>query len=252
MSRTLLETSSRSSLLAIGALLALLPGWAAAAEAPGAAELDETVAEALFLADTLPAGSHDLSLALAVERGAAEAGGEERLTALTTLELAAPLGERASFTVDLGIPADGSGIESPGASLKLLLREAGADATGFSASLALHGSPDREVDGEIAVGLGAIRPLGPISLRATALAATGLSSRTPRLSAGASAALALSARWRALAEVVADVSHGRTAVSAGPTMKLALGESLALMAGALFEVGAAKLPAFTLQLTQSM
>lgn len=134
----------------------------------------------------------------------------------------------------MDVPTDGSGVERAGASLKLLLREASADATGLSASLDLYGSLDREVDTETAVALGLLRPAGDVAFRACALVASGVSSWTPRLVAGVSATLARSARWSALAEVVADVSRGRSAVSAGPTMKLALGESV------------------TLQLTQSM
>jgi hypothetical protein len=52
--------------------------------------------------------------------------------------------------------------------------------------------------------------------------------------------------------VVANVQGGRADVSAGPTLKLALGERTALMAGALFEVASPRTPLFTFQLTRSM
>lgn len=205
----------------------------------------EIVAEALFLADTLPPASRDLNLVLAVERGDRDA-----LTTSPVLQLAVPFGDRVGFTVDLGFPVSG-GIESPGASLKFLLRDAARAVTGFSASLDLYGSLRREVDTEVAFGVGALHPLGRIVLRATALAATGVSGWTPRLHAGVSAALALSSRWIALAEVMADTSLDGTVVSAGPAVKVALGESLALMTGALFEVGGPAMPVFTFQVTQS-
>jgi hypothetical protein len=215
---------------------------------------DEIVAEALFLADTLPAGSHDLTLVLAVEKGEADPiTGKQKLSASPTVQLAAPLGGRMGLTVDVGITTDGGGLEHPGFSLKYLLRDAGPGTTGFSASFDLHGSLGSEGDAEAALAFGALRPLGPVALRGTALVATGLSSGTPRLQAGVSAALALSARWRALAEMVADVSRDGMAVAAGPTMKVVLGESAALMAGVLFEVGGSvRLPVVTLQLTQSL
>jgi hypothetical protein len=70
---------------------------------------------------------------------------------------------------------------------------------------------------------------------------------------GLSAAVAISDRWRALAEVVADRRGHGTVVLAGPTLKVALGESAALMAGALFGLGAeARAPVVNLQLTRSL
>jgi hypothetical protein len=68
-----------------------------------------------------------------------------------------------------------------------------------------------------------------------------------------SAAVALGQRWRLLGEVVSQVAGGDATFAAGPTVKVALGESTALMAGALFDVSpAAAMPAFTVQLTRSM
>jgi hypothetical protein len=209
------------------------------------------VAEALFLADTLPPGSQDLNVAVAVEQDEADpATGERNFSAAPVVQFAVPLGERAGFTVDLGIPTGGP-IESPGASFKVLLREAAPARTGLSASFDVHGLLARQVDTEVAVGLGALRPIGPISVRATALGATGVSGWAPRLQAGVSAAVALSPRWIALAEVIADANRDGTAVSAGPTLKVALGESLAVMTGALFELGGPATPVFTFQLSAS-
>ena len=65
--------------------------------------------------------------------------------------------------------------------------------------------------------------------------------------------VALGQRWRLLGEVVSEVAGGEVTYAAGPTVKVALGESTALMAGALFDVSpAAAMPVFTVQLTRSM
>jgi len=232
----------------LSALLALLttlsPSPSRADEPP---EDGEIVAEALFLADTLPPGSHDLAVSVAVEHAHART-----LSASPRLQLAAPLEERVGFTVDVGVPSEG-GLESPGASLKLLLRDAAADAIGLSASLDVYGSLDRGVDSEVAIVVGALRPLGSrLSLRASALLATGVSEFTPHAQAGFSAALALGARLCALGEVLLDAGGGALTVSAGPAFRLTLGDETSLMAGALFEAGKTALPLFTFQLTRSL
>ena len=232
----------RLAVLSLAMLTAPL-GASAQADAASAAEI---VAEALFLADTLPAGSNDFNLVLSVERD-----DEGELVTTPNLQFAAPLGDRMGFTVDLGIPPSG-GVEAPGASLKLLLRDAAPAKTGFSASLDVYGSLRREVDTEVAVGLGALRPFGRLALRATALGASGVSGWTPRLHAGISAALALSPRLRALAEVFADLSRDETIWSAGPTLKVALSEHFAVMGGALFEMSRSAAPIVTVQLTSTM
>jgi hypothetical protein len=83
--------------------------------------------------------------------------------------------------------------------------------------------------------------------------ASGVSSWSPHLHTGVSAAIALGSRWRALGEVMADLAAGEVAVSAGPAVKVQLGEQTALMAGALFQVArGAGAPAFLFQLTRSM
>ncbi|MFT3913923.1 MAG: hypothetical protein QM704_07355 [Anaeromyxobacteraceae bacterium] len=232
--------------LTAAALLAAGPALAQGEEAEEVAG-DEIVAEALFLADTLPPGSRDFNLQLSVARDEAH-----RLTTSPTLQFAAPLGERLGFTVDVGIPRDSGALENPAASLKLVLREAAADATGLSACADVYGSTHRAADTEVALGLGALRAAGPLALRASALVATGAGAWAPHLHAGASAALALSPRWRALAEVVAEVSRGGTVFSAGPTFKVALTDTFAVMGGALFELGKSALPVFTLQLSSTM
>ncbi|MFO0582669.1 MAG: hypothetical protein U0229_10370 [Anaeromyxobacter sp.] len=243
-----LAASPRASLRALttAALLAAGPALAQGEESEEASG-DGIVAESLFLADTLPPGSRDFNLQLSVARDEAH-----RLTTSPTLQFAAPLGEGLGFTVDAGIPRENGALENPAASLKLVLREAAVDATGLSACAQVVGSTHRAADTEVALGLGALRPAGAVALRATALVATGVGGWSPRLNAGASAALALSPRWRALAEVVVEVGHGDAVFSAGPTFKVALSETFAVMGGALFELGKRELPVFTLQLTSTM
>lgn len=241
------------ALLGVAALAPLLarsqePELALEAEAEG-----ELVAEALFLYDALPPGGRDLNLSLAVADGEPDpVTGETKLETSPRLQLAMGLGERVGFTVDVGIDTEGA-LDTPGASLKLLLRAPDAHTTGLAASLDLYGSTHSIDETEAGLGLGAIRSIGRVALRASAAVASTISSWSPHLHAGASAALALGDRWRALAEVVTEVQSGDVAVSAGPTLKVALHERTALMAGALFPVSpAAGTPLFTIQLTQSM
>ncbi len=213
------------------------------------------MAEALFLCDTLPPGGRDLNFSLALAEGEPDpVTGDTTLETSPRLQLAMGLGERVGFTVDVGLGTEGgAALDTPGASLKLLLRTPDARTTGLAASLDLFGSTHSLRETEAGLGLGAIRSLGRVALRASAALATGVSSWSPHLHAGASAALALGDRWRALAEVVSEVASGEVAVSAGPTLKVALHERTALMAGALFPVSpAAASPVFTIQLTQSL
>ena len=164
------------------------------------------------------------------------------------------LGERTGFTADVGIGTGGDlFLEGFGASFKLLLRNPAAGRTGLAASVDLYGPTHSPHETEAGLGLGAIRSVGRVGLRASASLASGVSSWSPHLHAGASAALALGTRWRALAEVMADVGGGEVALSAGPTVKVQLGEHTALMGGALFQVARdAGMPAFLFQLTRSM
>lgn len=232
----------------------LVPSLAHAQE-PEQTEQPEIVAEALFLCDALPPGGSDVNLSLGIEEGEPDPEtGETRFVSLPRIQLAMALGERVGFTADVGLATDGTGIlDTPGASLKYLLRAPDAHTTGLAASLDLFGSTHSLSDTEAGLGLGAIRTVGPLALRAAVSAATGVSSWSPHLHGGLSAAVALGARWRALAEVLTDVADGEVAVAAGPTVKLALGEHAALMAGALFPVAPGlATPSFTIQLTQSL
>jgi hypothetical protein len=248
----------RAVLLVLLAVACLEPLRARSQEPGLVLEADaepEIVAEALFLCDTLPPGGRDLNFSLALAGGEPDpVTGETALETSPRLQLAMGLGERVGFTVDAGLGTEGdAALEPPGASLKLLLRAPNARTTGLAASLDLFGSTHSLRETEAGLGLGAIRALGRVALRASAALATGVSSWSPHLHAGASAALALGDRWRALAEVVSEVEGGEVAVSAGPTLKVALHERTALMAGALFPVSqAAASPVFTIQLTQSL
>lgn len=239
---------TRSPRLAAAALaaFALLPS-----AARGEAEPLELVAEALFLADPLPPGGRDLNLSLAVERSEDPETGEATVLQVPRAQLALALGERLGLTADVGLGMDGE--SDPGGSLKVLLRSADEGRTGVSASLDLFGSSAAFEESEAGIGVGAIRGMGRLALRASAAVASAVNAWSPHLHAGASAALALGSRWRALAEVVSEVGAGEVTVAAGPTLKVALGQRTSLMAGALFQVApTASAPAFLVQLTQSM
>jgi hypothetical protein len=223
--------------------------------APEAAEAPSLVAEALFLCDPLPPGGRDFNLVVAVARGEPDpATGRAAFAVLPRLQLALALGERVGLAAEVGISAAGSlALDSPAASLKVLLRQPGEGRTGLAANLDLYGSTHSLVETEAGVGLGAIRGAGPVTLRASATLASGVRAWSPHLHAGASAALALAPRWRALGEVVADLRPEGMTVSAGPTLKVALGESTTLMAGALFQLsGGPRLAAFATQLGQAL
>jgi len=240
----------RLAVLAALALAALLPLAARPHDGEAAPEL---VAEALFLCDPLPPGGRDLALSVVVEEGEPDPGtGERRLATSPRLQLAMALSDRVGFTADAGIATDGAAIDAPGASLKVLLRAPGRGRTGLSASLDLFGSTHSPADSEAGLGLGAIRSAGRVALRASASLATGVASWSPHLHGGVSAAVALGARWRALGELVADVSGGEAMVAAGPAVKLAIGEGAALMAGALFPVTPGAAPSLAVQLTRAL
>jgi hypothetical protein len=222
---------------------------------PAAAEAPPLVAEALFLCDPLPPGGRDLNLVLAVARGEPDpATGRASYAVLPRLQLALGLGERVGLTAEVGVAAAGSlALESPAASLKVLLREPGEGRTGLAMNLDLYGSIHSLLEAEAAVGLGAIRAVGPVTLRASATLASGVREWSPHLHVGSSAALALGSAWRALGEVVTEVRREGIGLSAGPTVKVALGESTALMAGALFQLsGGPRLASLTTQLGQAL
>jgi hypothetical protein len=251
-----------AALLALAAALSPLLARATEAEAghdlvagaPAPEPLDRTevVAEALFLCDPLPPGGRDLSLSVSIAEGERDPAAAPALHAFPRLQLAMALGARVGFTADVGFGTGGDVfVEAPGASLKVLLREPGVGVTGLAASLDLFGSVRALGETEAGLGMGAVHALRGVTLRAAASFATRITAWTPRLHAGASAAVALGDRWRALAELVADVRAGEVALAAGPTVKVALGDRTALMAGALFPLGAG-LPTVTVQLTQSL
>jgi hypothetical protein len=230
-------------------------GLAPASPAHAGALPEEVLAEALFLLDALPPGGRDLNLSLVLAQGERDpVTGRAEITASPRVQFAMPFADgRLGFTVDVGIGTTGAVLEEPGASLKLLLRSPHADRTGLAVSLDLFGSTHSLAETEAGVGLNAIRPVGPVTLRAGAAFATGVRSWSPHVHAGVSGAFALGARWRALAEILADVSHREVAVAAGPALKVSIGESTALMAGALFQVTpAAGFPLFMVQLTQGL
>jgi hypothetical protein len=235
--------------------LGTLPSAAQEPERSPGAEEAEVVAEALFLYDPLPAGSRDVNFSLGLAEGEPDPiSGDADLVASPRLQLAGPLGERLGFTVDVGLDTIGEvELDAPGAAVKVLLREGGPGRTGLAASLDLYGSTHSLGDTAVGLGLGALRGVGPLGLRAAVSVATGVSSFEPHLHTGASAAMALGERFRVLAEVTADVSRDEVVIGAGPALKVQLGAATALMAGALFDVrpGAA-MPVFTFQLTQSM
>jgi hypothetical protein len=237
---------------ALLALVAAAPLLARAASPAPAVEPDaEVIAEALFLCDPLPPGGRDLNVSLTLARSEADAGG---LTAASRIQLATALGPRLGLTADVGLGTGGAPpIHTPTASLKVLLRAPAARRTGLAASLDLLG-PERDIsETEVGMGLGAIRSLGPVALRASTTIATPVASWSPHLHGGGSAAVALGGRWRGVLEAVADLSGGALAVSAGPVVKLALGTRHAVTAGALLPLGRpGAAPFFALQLGRSM
>lgn len=247
--------------LALGPASVLAPsragaqGPAPAARAGEVAPARELVAEALFLVDALPAGGRDLNVSLVLAQGEPDpVTAEVDLVAAPRVQLAMPFaGGRLGFAADVGIGTSGDVLEAPGVSLKVLLRAPDGGRTGLAASLDLFGSFHALSETEAGTSLNALRALGPFTVRACAGLATGVRSWSPHLHGGLSGALALGARLRALAELVADVSGGRVVASAGPTLKVALGERTALTVGALFEVApAAAVPATVVQLTRSL
>lgn len=246
------------TLLALAALLlsplpALPQAASAAARLEAALEVEPhpLVAEALFLCDPLPPGGRDLNLVVAVVRGEPDpATGRPAYAVLPRMQLAMALGERVGFTAEVGLATEAQlALDAPAASLKVLLLEPGEGGTGLAMNLDLYGSTHSLAETEAGLGLGAIRAVGPVTLRASATLASGVRDWSPHLHAGTSAAVELGAGWRALGEVVADAGPHGIAFSAGPTLKVALGERAALMAGALFDLsGGPRLATFTTQL----
>lgn len=229
-------------LVAAPAALAV-PSTASAGTPPA-----ETVAEAMFLCDALPPGGRDLLLAVAVAPGA---GAGAAYVASPRMQLALALGERLGVTADVGLGTNGSALDAPGASLKLLLRRPEPDRTGVALSVDLYGASHDPRASEAGVGLGIIRAVGAVTLRAGASVASPVAALGAHLHGGTSAAVALGRRLRVLGEVVATASARETAWAAGPTVKLALGESAAVSTGVLVPLAGTP-PTFTVQLTHGL
>jgi len=232
--------SARALLLGLQVLATFLPCAAHGEEAPkaqresSAAPAGEVVAEALFLCDPLPPGGRDLGLSLVTAPGQpGPRTGAPSPQALPRLQLALALGERAGLTVEAGLGGEGQVLQAPAASFKLLLRTPGPDRAGLSASLDLFGSTRSLAETEAGLGVGVIRQLGPVGLRASAALASGVSSWSPHLHSGVSAAMALAPGWRGLVEAIAEVGSSGLVLATGVTVKVALSEGTALVVGAL-------------------
>jgi hypothetical protein len=137
--------------------------------------------------------------------------------------------------------------------LKLLLLDPADGRLGLAASLDAIGSTGPLGETEVGVGLGAIGAAGPVTLRGSASVASTLGALAPHLHGGASAAVPLGSRLRALAEVVGEVGSGERSLGAGPTVKLALDERTAVAAGVLWQlVPARQLLQVTIQVSRSL
>lgn len=200
---------------------------------PALARGDELVAEAAFLADTLPPGARELSLSASACSSAPEPA--------PRVQLALALGERLGVTADVGAHRWGSGfaVDRPSGSVKLLLRAPAPDRTGVSLSLDLFGSAHRLSDAEVGTGVGAVRSIGRVTVRGALWGATPVGKAVLHAHAGASVATAFLSRIRVLGEVVGDLDPRAPAVAAGPTVKVALDPSTSVVAGALLGVNAA-------------
>ena len=216
------------ALLLLALAAALAPRVARAVER----EEQELVAEAAFVADTLPPGGRDLVASLGATSG--DPGLSPRV------QLAIGAGPRLGFTVDVGVaPARGGlALEAPAASVKLLLRAPGFDRTGVSLSLDLFGGPTF-AQSEAGLGVGLVRGVGPLTVRTALWGASPVGAFAPHAHAGASAALAAGSRVHLLAETVADLDGDAPAVAAGPTVKVQVAEAISFSASALLGMTAA-------------
>jgi hypothetical protein len=237
---------------AIRIIVATAAALAASAPAHAAAPPAETVAEAMFLCDALPPGGRDLILSVAVSPPAdPPASGGARFVAAPRMQVALALGERLGLTADVGLGTNGAALDAPGASLKLLLRRPGPESTGLALSADLYGGSHDPRASEAGLGLGALRAVGRVTLRAGASVATPVAAFGPHLHAGASAAVALGGRVRLLGEAVVMASSRERSWAAGPTVKVALSEGSALAAGVLLPAAGGP-PTFTVQVAQGL
>jgi len=115
------------------------------------------------------------------------------------------------------------------------------------------GSPLERAPELVAEALFLCDPMPPGGRDLSLSVASPVSAWSPHLHAGASGAVALGPAWRGLVEVIAELGPGRRAVSAGPTLKVALSEGTALVVGALFPLvrGGAP-PTLAFQVSQSI
>lgn len=218
--------------------------------AAAAAHAAEPVAESMFLCDPLPPGGRELSLSAAVtpDPGDRATGA---YSAAPRLQLAYALGARIGFTADVGLGANGAPLEAPAASLKLLLRAPGDGRTGVALSADLAAVPRAPRQSELGLGLGAIRAIGAVTLRAGATLATPVGVPAPHLHAGASTAVPAGDRVHLLAEIVADVAAGAASWGAGPSVKVALARDATIAVGVLFSLAGAP-PSFAVQLATAL
>jgi hypothetical protein len=217
---------------------------------PQAARADGLLAEAAFLADTLPPGTLDLGMSVTVARGEApEGGGERPVVTRPRVEVTLPLvGERLGLVADVGLVGSthtGQGVEldTPSVSLRYALRPAGPDTLGVSLSADLYGSTHALADTEYGFNLGALRGLGALTGRATLGMASGVHAWEPHLHGGLSLAFEPLPAWTVLTEAVGTwalhahegEAQERT-LSLAPALKRALGERTSVMASALVGV----------------
>jgi hypothetical protein len=253
----ILKVSRAGALRALPLLLAAAasapsPAWPhPPSHPPPAPPPAETIAEAMFLCDPLPPGGRDLNLAVAVAPVVDPVTGARAFASTPRLQLAMGLGERLGFTADVGLGTNGAALDTPGASLKLLLRAPEPGRTGLALSADLFGGTRDLSTSEAGLGLGAIRAVGPVTLRASASIASPVVSWAPHAQGGVSAALALGSRWRVLGEVVGTTDGRNGSLAAGPTAKVALSETSSLAAGVLVPL-AAEPPTFTIQVTHGI
>ena len=239
-------------LLAAAAASAPSRAWPhGASHPPPSPTPSETIAEAMFLCDALPPGGRDLVLGVTVQPAVDPATGARTFESAPRLQLAMGLGERLGLTADVGLGTNGAALDTPGASLKLLLRAPEPDQTGLALSADLFGGTRDFSTSEAGLGLGAIRALGAVTLRASAAVASPIASWAPHVHGGLSAALGLGSRWRLLGELVGTTDGRDGSLAAGPTVKVALSESASLAAGVLVPL-AAEPPTFTVQLTHGI
>lgn len=236
------EPRSGLSPVVVLAALALAAALALPARARG-----ELVAEAAFLADTLPPGGRDLALSMASSATAP--------VLAPRAQLAMALGPRLGFTTDLGVHRfdERLALDTPCASVKYLARVPGEGRTGLSVSLDLFGSAHSLEQVETGAGLGAVRATGPVTLRAALWGASGVTAWSPHLHGGLSAALAVGSRVRLVAEAVTELKRTDQAFAVGPTVKIALGDRASLAAGGLVGLTSAAEPAtFFVQLSRGI